>query len=253
MEIDKEQLEYERQTRIIYGTEKYFKYTRTLIYSILVLMAFLIAPIFVFAYDSHKEVWINFGTVPATNNNIYGNTAVTSNIQAILFTNGDSKLWPYRRFNTDQYTAGSATLTTGHTYHLDWQKTGTTYELYLDGVLDSTINTSAGDTTFDFTQGTWECYIGTWTCYEEDPDSEPPEEELPEIAPVYTIPFQQYLIASSTCIKTNSVGTTTYACTATSTQLDIPTFHDWLFVSSVIIFLLSFVTWGYFFSPFKSK
>jgi len=76
---------------------------------------------------------------------------------------------------------------------------------------------------------------------------------LPDFIPIYGIPFEQYIYASSTCIQTNEGTSTpnTYSCTATSTTLDQPTFNDWLLGLSVIIWLLSFVTWGYFFSPFK--
>jgi len=70
--------------------------------------------------------------------------------------------------------------------------------------------------------------------------------------PIYAIPFSQYLFASSTCVQVSD-DPITFSCTATSTTLDQPTYSDWLLGLSILVFLLSFITWGVFFNPFKPK
>jgi len=83
----------------------------------------------------------------------------------------------------------------------------------------------------------------------DDDDSCTYDSELPDFTPLYSIPFEGYITASTTCIY---VATGTYQCNATSTVANTATYHDWLFVVGVIIFLISFITWGYFFSVFKT-
>jgi len=56
-----------------------------------------------------------------------------------------------------------------------------------------------------------------------------------------------HYIASSTNMTGLSTSTPSYISS------DSPRYYDWLFSVSIIIFMLSFLVWGYFFSPLKPK
>lgn len=65
----------------------------------------------------------------------------------------------------------------------------------------------------------------------------------------YEITYLPYDIHGENAVITGQASTSPLFVASTNT----PSTNDWLFVSMVGIFLMSFVTWGYFFSPSKSR
>jgi len=55
--------------------------------------------------------------------------------------------------------------------------------------------------------------------------------------------FVQFVSYDTRIVATSSV--------STSTQVEIPTYRDWLIVVQWIIFILGFILWGYIFSPLR--
>jgi hypothetical protein len=71
--------------------------------------------------------------------------------------------------------------------------------------------------------------------------------------PLFLNSVFQYLTASSTCEQTNTTGTTTFACQATSTFPFYPGYGDWVVMESLILFCVAFIPIGTFYSMFTLR